>query len=302
MEGDQENCYQWKATGQCSGGVCCSFRHASNRGQEAQSSSLAPKAQTQTDGRKPSKVFGFREKVLLDRNVRWCATATLKELVRIRRVIFGILPYVTRTKLNRDSVYSDTLSLMGSPVKSRRKVVEKDHLPSWRSPNNWVACPKTLYFRKNLFHRKAEKRNQRRRHFLQGHVAPHTFQERVHRKELYKCEPQERNPCAAILEDRTLQKKPSNKNDAPAEKHGTWRKTSTSTTQWTRPRSTLSYRHTGNSRNLFEKANGTRIRVRFRNIDAHAEQEDLNSAELETLRESSNPTPVITPNREVQSS
>ena len=54
-----ESC-QWKATGQYSRGDSCSFIHGSNRGQKAQSSSPAPKAQTQTDGRKPSRGFGLR--------------------------------------------------------------------------------------------------------------------------------------------------------------------------------------------------------------------------------------------------
>ena len=47
-------CYQWKANGQCSRGDSCSLSYGSNRGQQAQSSSLAPKAQTRSDGRKPS--------------------------------------------------------------------------------------------------------------------------------------------------------------------------------------------------------------------------------------------------------
>ena len=50
-------CYQWKATGQCSRADSCSLSHGSNRGQKAQSSSPTPEAPTQTDGRKPSKGF-----------------------------------------------------------------------------------------------------------------------------------------------------------------------------------------------------------------------------------------------------
>ena len=50
-------CYQWKANGQCSRGGSCSSRHGSDRGQRAQSSSLAPMAHTLIDGRKPSKGF-----------------------------------------------------------------------------------------------------------------------------------------------------------------------------------------------------------------------------------------------------
>ena len=58
-----------------------------------------------------------------------------KESVRIRRVIFGILPYVKITSVYRDAksatiVCLDTLRVEGSPVKSRSKVVVKDQLPN----------------------------------------------------------------------------------------------------------------------------------------------------------------------------
>ena len=45
-------CFQWKATGQCSRGDSCSFNHGSHSGQRAQSSSSTSRAPTQTDGRK----------------------------------------------------------------------------------------------------------------------------------------------------------------------------------------------------------------------------------------------------------
>ena len=50
---------------------------------------------------------------------------------------------------------------------------------------------------------------------------------------------------------------------------------------------------------LLEKARA-RIRVRFRSINAHAE--NFKSGELDTLRKSSNPTTVMTANGEVQTS
>ena len=56
-------CNQWKAVVQCSQGGSCSFRHdpvSGNRGdhrQKGQSSSLAPKAKAQTNGKIPSKKF-----------------------------------------------------------------------------------------------------------------------------------------------------------------------------------------------------------------------------------------------------
>ena len=59
-------CYQWKATGQCSKGDTCSFSHDRASGnrhdqrRDGQSSYPTPKAQTQTDGKKPSKGSGLR--------------------------------------------------------------------------------------------------------------------------------------------------------------------------------------------------------------------------------------------------
>ena len=48
-------CFQWRATGQCSKGDSCSFNHGSYSGQGAQSSSSTLRAPTQTDGRKPER-------------------------------------------------------------------------------------------------------------------------------------------------------------------------------------------------------------------------------------------------------
>ena len=122
-------CYHWKANGQCSRGDSCSFIHGSNLGQRAQSSSLAPQAQTQIDGRKLSKGIGprgdWKERDPSDR-----AKTTSVEIARIRRVISGILPDVKITNLSRDansaiSICWDILRLTGSPVKGRRKVAER---------------------------------------------------------------------------------------------------------------------------------------------------------------------------------
>ena len=72
-----------------------------DRGQRARSSSLAPNAQTQIDGRKPSKGTEPRKKTFPEGKGKKRAKITSKELVRFRRVIIGILPYVKITKLNR---------------------------------------------------------------------------------------------------------------------------------------------------------------------------------------------------------
>ena len=65
-------------------------------------------------------------KVLQEGKARQRAEVTSKKLVRIRRIIIGILPYVKITNLNRDAtsattVCSDTLRLMCSPVKQSKK-------------------------------------------------------------------------------------------------------------------------------------------------------------------------------------
>ena len=70
-----------------------------------------------------------------------------QESVRIRRVVFGVLSYVKITSLYRDAnsatnVSLDRLRLVGSPIKSQRKVLEKDQLLCWWSLYNWVVYPK----------------------------------------------------------------------------------------------------------------------------------------------------------------
>ena len=93
------------------------------RDTKGQSYSPAPKAQTQIDGKKPSKGSGLRGWSpsgkggrIADRHFRW-------ESVRTHHVIVGAI-----TSLNQDAnmaknADSDTLRLMGSPEKSRRKIV-----------------------------------------------------------------------------------------------------------------------------------------------------------------------------------
>ena len=109
-----------------------SFSHGRRRGQKVQSSSPAPKSTTQTDGRKASKGFGPRGQSPSGRKgQKACKKKSSKESAWIRRVIIGIVPYAKITSLYRDArsatnVCSDILRLTGSPVKSRRKVVEKD--------------------------------------------------------------------------------------------------------------------------------------------------------------------------------
>ena len=137
VERKMGECCQWKATGQCARGDSCSVGHGTNRGQRAQSCSLAPKAQTQTDGRKPSKGSGHRgKKPILEEKAGKRVKKSSKESVRLRRVIIGILPYVKITSLYRDAnsattVFSDTLRLMGS-----REAISKKPKTTMRKTTN----------------------------------------------------------------------------------------------------------------------------------------------------------------------
>ena len=62
---------------------------------------------------------------------RWLQEKVPPGRKRIRRVIVGILPNDKITRLNLDA--------NSAPVKSRRKVMENNQLPHWRTPKNWVA-------------------------------------------------------------------------------------------------------------------------------------------------------------------
>ena len=117
MKGLREECWSrekkgkrhWKAKRECSRRDSCSFCHEDNqRGKTAQSSSLAPKSQTQNDGRRPLKGNASRSGPSCD---YWHPPACQKK------------------QRNRDansaiSVFSGTLRLAVSAAKSRRKEVE----------------------------------------------------------------------------------------------------------------------------------------------------------------------------------
>ena len=196
-------CYQWKATRRCSRGDSCSFRHEDNqREKKAQSSSPAPRSPTQNDGRRPS-TGNAGEVVHPERNVKNCARITSKEIVRSRRVIVGILPYVKVTKLNRDansaiSACSDMLRLTGNPAKIRRKVVERIE--------RFIEEDKTFGLRISEYRANEIQVDFTEEHKIFGigshrsilESTLHHMKIRVHRKELpiEMCELQERSLCA----------------------------------------------------------------------------------------------------------
>ena len=132
-------CYQCKAIGQCSKGDSCSVSHDRASGnrcdqrQRGRSSSLAPEAQTQTDGKKPLKGSGLRGESPSGQGGRIACRHLSKGMCTNPSCIIGTLPCVSITSVNEDAnmainAESDTLRLMGSTVKSQSKVVGKDQL------------------------------------------------------------------------------------------------------------------------------------------------------------------------------
>ena len=109
-------------------------------------------------------------------------------------------------------------------------------------------------------------------------------------------------PEVLVLQNSRMEhrKKPRNKNDAPAEKHGIWRNMSISSMTRTKPRSS----HLHEVRSL-PVPSLKRPEEREFVVDPGASMHvlnrtDLNSAELETKRVSRNPTTVITAKGQVQ--
>ena len=100
------------------------------RGKATQSSCSAPEPQTQNDGK--SSLFGKLSDaaVLLERDTKDRAKTVSVEIVRIRHVIFDILPNINISKHNGDAnsaktAYSGTLRLTVSPTSNRRRLVIK---------------------------------------------------------------------------------------------------------------------------------------------------------------------------------
>ena len=131
-----EECYQWKAIGQCSKGDSGSFSHDRASGnrrdqrQEGRSSSPAPKAKAPSNKKIPSKNSSWRgREPFWNKRKDSLQKFPFNKSVRIRDVIFGTLPCISITSLDQDAHIatnsdSDTFRLMNGPARSRRKVVK----------------------------------------------------------------------------------------------------------------------------------------------------------------------------------
>ena len=90
---------------------------------------LHQKRRRRLTGKYPQKVQEAQGRALLEQEERFRSEISLGKSVRIRHVNVGTLPCDSITSPNMaTNADSDTLRLMGSPAKSRRKVVRKDQL------------------------------------------------------------------------------------------------------------------------------------------------------------------------------
>ena len=207
--------YLWKAIGQRAKGDSCSFVRDPASGnrrdqrQEGQSSSLAPKAKAQTDGKKPSKSSGRREEKPSGTRVTIPCRHFFRRKGTNTSCKIGTLPCVSITSLNQDAhmatnADSDTLRLMGSPAKSRRKVVSR------------ISCLITgVYtigmcvsrFPSEKIYSSEERKIEIKSHreILQRHMAPQKNRERKgpSRGVIQKCELHERSSCAPTFAEGT---------------------------------------------------------------------------------------------------
>ena len=117
---------------------------------------------------------------------------------------------------------------------------------------------------------------------------------------VHKCEPHERNPCAPRFEERTHDETVHQEKRARRVARDLAKSVVEAQKILIKLRFLLSYWSQGNAGAHFNITRGTRIRGWFWSISAHAEQEDLRSDEMETLRRSRNPTTVVTAIGEVQ--
>ena len=268
---------QWKAHGQCSRGDSRSFIHGGNRGRQAQSSSLAPKVQTQIDGRKPSKGVRMRAKV------------TAEEIAQIRRVSIGNSPVCQNFKYESGCKFGDKCLFRhteadGQPSEKSKKCCGKGSVASPKESKQLGCVSQDAEPPKKSSLRKRGKLGSNFTvTFCQGtwHHLKKSGKKGSIARSYSKVSTSRTQSVCAKFEDRTLQEDLHQERCARREawdlaKHVHKLKTKDKATfhspteAWALPAPSS------------KKARGARIRGRFWSISAHADQKkDSSSAELE---------------------
>ena len=140
IERKVEECFQWKAHGECSKEDSCSFGNDtkasgnSGAGQRRKDDRLLPhpirRQRLTARDKNPQKNQATKRKALQTKGAK---SRAYSEFVKSRRVHFGILPCVRSTSLKEGvfmvtNAISDMLRPKKSPAKGQRKVVQKDQL------------------------------------------------------------------------------------------------------------------------------------------------------------------------------
>ena len=193
LTGNKEIAFSGKQQGQCTKENACSFLHdESARGKVTQSSSLAPRPQTQNDEKKFfEREISQRPQSFWTQMSKYVQPMTLMETVRIRHVIGGILPCVKITKTESGCKFGEECMLgtkrclTVSLTKSTRKVVGKVLLLSCRIPSNRAVCFKPQKFKSIL--RKGSTFFGQKRSVLKKYIVPRKNfgKETVHRKVIF---------------------------------------------------------------------------------------------------------------------
>ena len=187
----------------------------------------------------------------------------------------GILPFVRISSLKKDvymatNASSDKLRQKESRTRSQRKVVQKDHLPYWRSPYNCVVHLKIL-IRENLFYVNLE--NWDRSTPSNSPKAPKFLSFFFSGWIIQKCALREHSPCAPQFRERSHEEA-LHQEGCARKAAWIWQK-KYQAQEFGQNYILHSYCSEGHAGTHFNETKGERIRSRFRSISAHDEQKRI---------------------------
>ena len=216
MERRVGECCQWKSIAQCSKGDSCSFSHYGAPGnrcghrQKGQSSSPAPKAQTQTDAKQPSKGSGLRGECPSGTGGRIVCRNFLRRKCTNPSCNYWHLPVCLNHKSESGCKYGDKCRFRhaevdGQPRTKSKKSCGKRISCLTEGVCTIGLCVSRIPSEKVYSTERGKIGIESLRQILQGHVAPHKkFGKRKGPSCVIQgCEPHECNPYAPRFEERT---------------------------------------------------------------------------------------------------
>ena len=282
-KGVWENVISGKQVDSVQRGDSCSLSHGSNRGQRAQSSSPARKAQTQVNGRKPSQGFGPRGESPSGRKGEKACKVTSKEIAQMASCDHRHPPVCQNYKSESGCKFSDTCLFShteadGQPSKKSKKsggkgsvallkeckqlgCVSQDTEPSMTSTprkGGKLGPNRAVTFSKGTWHHKKRERKGP----WQG--------------DIQKCEPQERNACAPKFGGQDTSGNFATRTMRPQRSMGFGEKCLLAQKKG-QGHVLLAHRSMGTASTLFEETRGETLCGRFWSIDAHAEQKKISA-------------------------